>query len=217
MIWTKFFDGIYLINLPQRTERFMTAAEELERYDIPFETVHAKWTEVPGEAYKALWITVAQLLMKCRDQKKQRVLVFEDDVQFVENPNNYMPAVIRQLDGYFWDMLSLGPNTHQPLEKVSHNLLRMQKCRGLHATAYNKHVMEFLTCFPTPETSADLIELGSHLDQFFEEKVQTRNFSFCTYPMLATQRNGKSDISDETDKTYIEKRFRANTLHLETN
>src|SRR5438045_1217733 len=103
MTWTKFFDGIFLINLPKRTQRFMNAAEELERYEIPFTTVRATSAGPTHTAEYALFLTLKHLFSYCKVKAYKRILVFEDDINFVENPNNYMPTVLRQLDGYSWD------------------------------------------------------------------------------------------------------------------
>lgn len=209
MTWTKFFDGIYLINLPERTQRFMDAAEELEKYDIPFMRIPAVKSLSGKEGHGALVLTIKNLFGYCLNKGYQRILVFEDDSNFIENPNNYMPAVIRQLDGRSWDMLSLGPNTHAPLEQVDKNLLTMKHCRALHAVAYNFSALKFVTTTMT-RTPDD------HLDVLFEQHLQPHGNCYCTYPLLCTQKDGPSDISDETDKSYIVKRFAANTMHLQT-
>lgn len=206
MTWTKFFDGIYLINLPHRTKRFMDAAEELEKYDIPFTSVGA--TNNCSTPQISLVRTMQGLFRLCLSEGQKRILVFEDDLDFVENPNNYMPQVIRQLDNKVWNLLSLGPNTHQPLERATTNLLVMKNCRALHAMAYNERAMSFVID-PPPNTA-------EHLDVLLEDQLQPKGNCYCTYPLLCTQKDGPSDISDETDKSYIVKRFKANTLHLET-
>lgn len=205
MTWTKFFDAIYLINLPYRTQRFMDAAEELNQYDIPFTTVHAKIGY--DKPHLSLISTMKDLMMMCAAMGKKKIMVFEDDVQFVENPNNYMPQVIRQLDGLRWDMLSLGPNSQTLLEKQSPNLLRMKECRALHAMAYSVRGIDFIR-------ATHFIGDDEQLDEIIEKRLQPQGHCYCTYPLLATQQNGPSDIGAETDKSYIVERFKQNTFHL---
>lgn len=210
MTWTKFFDGIYLINRPDRTDRFMTAAEELADYEIPFETIPAHTSPPLPDGQTALILTMKELFTASLAQGCRKILVFEDDAEFIENPNNYMPAVIRQLDGKHWDVLSLGPNTHVPFEKFEDtNLLKMHRCRALHAMAYNvgcMHTISKMNIMP-----------GNHLDVIIEERIQPQHHSYCTYPLLCTQRNGHSDISNGyADQSYIVERFNKNVQHLLT-
>lgn len=211
MTWTKFFDGIYLINLPQRTQRFMDSARELDNHKIPFERVNAV-KSFSGQM--GVRITMRQLFEKCLSEKKERILVFEDDVKFVTTPEYYMPRVIPQLDGLHWDLLSLGPNTHKPLNHPSptkENLLLMNACRGLHAVAYSRFGMKEVV-----ELISTITEKDPHVDVLIEDHLQPAKTCFCTYPLICTQRNGYSDIKNENvNMEYIEERFERNTRHLQ--
>lgn len=159
--------------------------------------------------------TMLALFEKCLAEGKSRILVFEDDVQPHHSEyltESYLHRTIRQMDGIQWDILSLGPNTHQPLEKVSDSLLVMKKCRGLHATAYSKTGMKNIVMLLEKYNHTD-----THIDMLIEDYMQPAGNCYCTYPLLFTQRNEFSDIKNaDVDMSYIVERFQRNTQHLFT-
>jgi len=211
MNWTDYFDEIFLINLPDRPDRLKAASAEFEKYNIPF-TV---WGATPHEnGMYGLNLTMKHLFESNSD--KNRILVFEDDVKFVEDPNLYMGKCIEQLkETGSWKLFYLGINMDNEQNTFNKftapNLLPVTFGYGTHAVAYNRSAITDLiyqlnNCyiFETP------------YDKIIANSLQKQpDKCFCSYPLLVTQRDGYSDIQkSESTYEYIQQRFDHSVKHL---
>lgn len=208
--WNSEFDAIYVINLPHRQDRLNRSIKEFAQYNIPVEIFPAIESEQGGA--HGVYLSVRAIMRKSVLAKHERILIFEDDVEFVQDPNHYLAFVMQQLSDFApdWHMLYLGPNTHKPLKRIAPNLLLAESCRGLHATAYSsegmwcvlRHLLKWHPDFP--------------IDVVFENRIQPEGHSFCTWPLLATQRTNEfSDIQQQVvSNDYIVERFNQHTKHL---
>ena len=107
MSWTDFFTKIFVINLPERTDRLLDIAEQLYKWNIPYELVNAVKHENGAEGLR---ITVEGIFREAVKQEWESILIFEDDAIFVDsggNPNEVMEKVVKQLPKT-WDILYLG-------------------------------------------------------------------------------------------------------------
>ena len=100
-----FFDKVIVINLDRRTDRMEKLAPQLEKLDIQYE----RFSAVDG---KQLGIDpiVAGLQSHLQVMKQiagQRVLLLEDDAQFVEDFNEKFEKVMQTLPED-WDIFYLG-------------------------------------------------------------------------------------------------------------
>lgn len=206
-MWANRFDKILLINLPRRTDRLASASAQLLKYNIPFELVPGIEQENADGAY-GIWFTLKQIFSDAISAGIKRLLIFEDDLKFVEDPNYYLPWMLDQLEEQKdWHIFYLGPNTHKPLNQVAPNLLLAEQCRGLHAVAYSYDGMlaalQNMQFYYRP------------IDTVFESRMQTKGNCYTAFPLLATQANGYSDIDKKQVKNnYIVDRFKENTKHI---
>jgi GR25 family glycosyltransferase involved in LPS biosynthesis len=107
MSWTNFFTKIFVINLPERTDRLIEIAEQLYKWNIPYELINATKHENGAEGLR---ITVENIFREAIKNEWESVLIFEDDAMFVDscgNPNDTMNEVVKQLP-LTWDILYLG-------------------------------------------------------------------------------------------------------------
>lgn len=199
--WTPYFNRIYVISLPEDTERLKRTTEILKSYEIGFQVVSAKRRDNGEEGIKE---TILEILRGCKHM--DRILIFEDDVDFVINPNMVMPRCVNQLKKIDWHLFYLGPNTHRPFKRFdAPNILNLEDAYGLHATAYSKAGMEAILS----RTVTDPI------DVFYATQIQTLGKSYCVYPLIATQRSCYSNIQKKhMDQSYIEERFYRHIKHL---
>jgi hypothetical protein len=208
-MWQHFFDHILLVNLPDRTDRLKKASAELDRYGIKnFEVVPAVKKDNGAEG---LWMTMKALLEYF---KAKTILVFEDDLLFVSDPNEHLPPCLHTLSliSSGWNIFHLGPNTHSPLQAMTRHLLYMQKCRSTHAVAYSPQGIDLIL---QKMKESNPMQHNWHYDIFLEKEIQPLGGCFCSYPMICTQRSDVSDISNGfSDQSYIEERFLKNTRHL---
>jgi len=231
MNWNDYFDKIYVINLPERTDRLKQATEELGKYGIPFEV----WPGIKCEnGQLGIYATIYNLIEKSYYEGLSNILIFEDDVKLLINPEEYfsrIPAWVTKRHASF-DILYLGLNTDEkPLGKcigIDKAFIEVKYAYGCHAMCISREGM-FQILKVINENSNIFINPGSSrytkfykeldrywpIDKLIAQKIQSRGKCICTYPMLATQRNSYSDIEKkEVDQSYLETRFIESTKHL---
>lgn len=187
MAWTSYFDEIFLINLPTRPDRLKISSGQLKFYDIPYSVV-AGIGNIDGR--KGIYNTLLKLFRECVYRKLSRVLIFEDDFKFLHSPNEIMQSCIDQLP-LTWRQLYLGANLPNPnlVSRYSENLLLTKRALALHAVAYSLEMMEMILSLPI-QAPIDL-----QITNFCHDKE-----IYCTYPLLATQTPGISNV----EKKYID-------------
>lgn len=189
MQWVDFVDQIYLVNLPQRTDRLVASAEELERFGIPYKRWAAKYNEHHGAI--GLRDSMIDLFRSALDLGYKNVLVFEDDVMFVRSDvNEVMNKAIDQLPPDY-RILFLGCQPTAGFTRFqSENLLPVTKAYATHAVMYSELAMR--ECVN--------LGLGYPIDNWIVDNIQPKGGCFVTYPLLATQRPDYSDIG----RTHID-------------
>ncbi len=189
MSWTNFFTKIFVINLPERTDRLLEVAEELYKWEIPYELVNAIKHESGAEGLR---MTVEKIFREAIANEWESVLIFEDDAMFVDscgNPNDTMNEAVKQLP-LNWDILYLGAQCTTGFKlRKSANLLLVENAFATHAWAISLHGMKEIL----------MAGLEAPIDNCIVAKIQSHGTTYITYPLLATQRPGISDIGN----TYI--------------
>ena len=190
MSWTDFFTKIFVINLPERTDRLLDIAEQLYKWNIPYELVNAVKHENGAEGLR---ITVEGIFREAVKQEWESILIFEDDAIFVDsggNPNEVMEKVVKQLPKT-WDILYLGAQCTTGFKmRVSPNLLLVENAYATHAWALSLHGIK--------EVLMSVLE--APIDNSVVNKIQPQGNTYITYPLLCSQRAGVSDIGN----TYID-------------
>lgn len=198
-MWTDFFDKIFVINLPSRTDRLLQIAEELYKWGIPYELVNATPHENGAEGLR---ITVENIFRDAVAKNLSSVLIFEDDAMFVEscgNPNETMEQVVKQLPPT-WQLLYLGAQcTNGFKAKPSNNLLLLDMAFATHAWAISLDGMKEILA----------AGLEAPIDNSVVKTVQPKGNTYITYPLLCTQRPGYSDIgrTEINWQPFIEQRY----------
>jgi len=180
--WLEFFDCIYLINLSKRVDRLLEATEELEKFNIPFKRISAIEKENGAEGLRD---TMLLIFNEALEQQYERIFVFEDDAMFCnEDVNGVMDKVVEQLPldfriVYMGCQASRGfSNFHSP------NLLPVIGAFATHAWGISvKAIREMVD-----------LQLQGPIDNFIVREIQPMGGCYTTYPLLATQRPGYSDI-----------------------
>jgi hypothetical protein len=194
--WTDFFPRIVLLNLPERTDRLIEATEELNKQNIPFELVNAIKNEKGAEGLRD---TMVKLFKECIENGTERLLVFEDDVEWLDfDVAGTMDAVIQQLPDNF-RLLYLGSQCSRGFTHYhSPNLLPVIGAFATHACAYSLKVMK--ECVG---------RIGSPIDNWLCDEIQPLGDCYQTFPMLASQRDGFSSIGGQffSWKPFLEQRF----------
>lgn len=193
----KYFDKIYLINLDRRKDRLESSQKEFDRIDSTFTRFPAidgalldikietpdniRW----NKAAYALVKTTINLLDDAIENKYNRILIFEDDIEF--NPifditvEKYLNTLPNKYDLAFLGIThTASPTLFNPYwEKI-------RSCVSCHAYSISKHMFKpyktLLENFDKPIDYYTNIIIGSRLN------------SYSTIKKLVYQKNGISDI-----------------------
>lgn len=199
MSWVNKIDEIYLINLDKREDRLLQVVEEFEKYEIPFKRISAVEMNSGAEGLKE---TMVMIFTQALGKGYENVLVLEDDCKFVESKDVVdmtMASVLGNLPVNYV-MIFLGCQITGKVSSFYHaNLIKAQKMFSTHAVLYSKRGMK------------EALAQGIYgpIDNFYVEKLESLNESYATYPLLATQRPGYSDIcKNEIDwSPFIQQKY----------
>jgi len=166
----------YCINLKDREDRW----NDFKLQSFPFEVERFEAIkDSPG------WVGCAKSFLKLYESLTEfPCAIFEDDCMMLRDWDE-VDRIIKQLPED-WDMLNLGATLNEPLVRYSENLFVLKNAYCLHGVIYNsRKVLDFIL------DNKDEIR---KIDVFITQKVHTTFKCFVTYPMIATQRPGHSDI-----------------------
>jgi hypothetical protein len=206
MNWLSEISRIVVLNLNKRDDRLLEFAKQADDYSIPFERISAIEKENGAEGLRD---TMKEVFTEALENNRHNLLVFEDDCEFVEEPstfNLYMDKVIEQLPENYW-MVFLGCQlTGTGCFMQSPNLIRGKKMFATHAVLYSKQGM----------TEIMGRDFQYPIDNFYVAELQNYGHCYCTYPLLASQRVGYSDIGKNVIswKPFIDQRYTQQMAHI---
>ena len=186
---------VFCLNLDDRPDRWEEVQQEVKKIGVEIE----RFSAVKHQRGHTGCITShMQLWEKARSLGTW--MTIEDDILFLDNARENLIKAIDQLP-LNWDMLYLGATLNQPLARVDENLLRIKKGWTTHGIIYNNQngVVDFIL------EGMDEFKV----DVFIADIVQERFNCYMCYPMVATQRPGRSDIVNKyTDYHAITDRYK---------
>lgn len=200
MKWKSFFTKVYLINLPEMTDRLRISAEALEEEGIEYTLFPAVKME---DGRLGLLATMKKLFTEVLESDTENIIVLEDDFEFLLKPNGFLNILVEQLPADY-DCLFLGCNLLNRPERISENLLRIGTSYSTHSIGYSrKAIKKILPLFDNPVAYDILIMKG----------VQGDGHCYATFPMLSTQLPGYSSIEGKVIDwgEYISQSYRTYT------
>jgi hypothetical protein len=197
------FPLCYCTNMDYRPDRWVQAQQEIAKVGIvPQRASGTIWTGTGDTRYNG-WIGCGLTHLRCLKlalEQNQNVLMFEDDVLFISDYTNIIPAALDELPE--WDMLYLGGNICRSIFRISSHLGRLTYAQATHAYGVNKTFL--------PEIIKVLeSRFGQIIDKIYADEIIPGNRCFITVPMVAVQRTGKSDIEgrDVSYEDWMVQRF----------
>ncbi len=177
----------YVINLDRRTDRMESFRKnifpcEVERFSA-IETIDG-----------GMGCNLSHLEI-LKQQHTFPFIVLEDDCVMTHPWSDVEKAMSQLPDN--WDALWLGATLDTAVKRHSENLYRLKKAYCTHCIVYNTqeivdYVLEGLPKFLNTTKGKMIIDL------FYYEYVQEHFNCFITYPMMALQAEGFSDIMKRT-------------------
>jgi len=186
----------YCINLDHRTDKWENTVEESKKIGVDLIRFPAIRERVGHDGCRK-----SHLKLLSETVGEGIFMVTEDDFKIiVDDPIGITLKAYSQLPDD-WDMFYLGATLNEPLEQYSENLYRLKRAWATHAFIYNNQngVVDYI--------------LKNHNTKKFSvflcDDVQFKFNCYITYPMVATQRAGHSDILRHyVDYKVIEKRYK---------
>lgn len=171
----------YVINLADRTDRRDFMDEALHAFGIKYTLVEA----VKTDSFHGLLETMKKLFTQALQKGQDNVLVLEDDAAFLVPPVPFLDSVLPQLPEHY-HCFYLGINLVSPPKRITENILHVHRAYATHAIIYSREAMEIILQLLSEHVTAYDIILMNNL--------QGMGLCYATYPVIATQLPGYSDI-----------------------
>lgn len=172
-------DAIYCISLPQRNERWEQAQAEFAHIGIRDRVTRFPAIERPNPI-DGCRLSHVSIIREALKRNLKTILIFEDDVHFMTHYMEPFAAAFNALKTQRkWNMLYLGGRVVSPVTVINDNLYRAQFW-STHAYVINRSAYR------------KAMQATGAIDVWY-----SRNMRRCygVSPMLATQRQGYSDIA----------------------
>jgi len=205
-----FFDKSYIINLPERRDRYSAMRRELEKVGIflPFDKVEifpaVKKTErgeFPSVGARGCFLSHLAILRQAKEQGLNNVLIMEDDLSFNNRFIKNQQALTTELQQLEWDILYLG---HVETVKPTTTSFQpfSQTLRTTHFLAINGSVIERLVHFfeeilsrPGGHPDGGPMHVDGAYSTFRQQNPEV--ITLIATPVLGFQRPSLSDIYEE--------------------
>ena len=186
-----FFKGIYCVNLDERVERWKDAIKEFKKLNIEnnvkrFSAIkHTNGATGCRESH-------LNIIKEAKKLNLDNVLIFEDDLLFVNLDLDIISNALDELNELDWDLFYFGATVapwEGKLTVVSPSLVKTNFAFTTHAYAVNKKIYDVI------------LNNGPHnpiIDVFYCKNIVNRGKSFIINPMMCIQREEYSDIEKRT-------------------
>ena len=187
-----FFDKIYCINLDKRKDRWAVCLQEFKKHNLKVERlpgvvgkIRPPKSDLSGGRLGCAYSHLGAL-KKAVQHRYSRILVLEDDVQFVDDFTTKMQERMPHIPKDF-DILYFGGNNPQIIESVNPYVYRIKNVLTLHAYAVTLSFARYM--IPKIEPMEDAVDCIY--------RKYTPDFKcYIFMPYLATQRPDYSDIEE---------------------
>jgi len=195
-----FFQESYCINLDRRKDRWESCSAQFAKNNIEVKRISAidgrEFFKSPSSgtrrnasahANAALNLNHTMLIQECKAKKIKSILIFEDDVLFVDNFERQFFELSKKVPED-WDILYLGGYHEGGLDKICD---RVYKCKwtlcmhaiGIHSRMFDEIIKKYQSFMETKPADHIIADMHSKCN------------AYTFYPFLATQASGYSDIN----------------------
>lgn len=203
-----YFDRIYIVNLPERSDRRREMNAELARLGLAVDGKRIRYFravrpadagDFPSLGARGCFMSHLEILREARGDGLENVLVLEDDLSIDLRLAEAQPEMLSQLQSRNWDFAYIGhvENTEaltQPVWQVSNSPMATTHCYALSHRAIGE-VLEHLEACLTRKPGHPL---GSpmHVDGAYSLlRMRSPHLkTLMAVPSLGGQRSSRSDI-----------------------
>jgi len=187
-----YFDRIFCVNLDRRPDKWTLCEKEFAKHNLTvtrFPAIEGSTIPYTGRLPAGAIgnaMSHAKILRIAKEEGLKSVLIFEDDVEFVDGLQEKFTEWVKQVD-VNWDLLYLGGNHNwvREIPLITPNLMRITNTYATHAYAVKNTLYDLcITSLETLSTEGDVIM----------SQIQKSCQAYCFRPHLAFQRPGISDV-----------------------
>ena len=189
-VWD-FFEEIYCINLDERTDRWEHAKLEFEKVELADKVRRFSAIKDIDGSYGLIKSNLS-IIEDVNSRNIKNVLIFEDDVNFINDTIEILTKSLEQLGKNNWSLFYLGGVMHEKCKLLSSNLVLINKAGAAHAVAYNKNVYKkIIEKYKNLDRIRDIEDV---YDVFLYNNIQKTHISLMTNPMIAIQYPSYSNL-----------------------
>jgi glycosyl transferase family 25 len=206
------FDRVYVINLPERTDRQRDITRELQQVGLPLEANRVEIFPAmrPREAggfsnigAHGCFLSHYGVINAARTAGARNVLIVEDDLAIAPHFRAFAPVLVERLQASDWGFIYLG-HTEGPEGNGPGRLVRIPHDRGLqttHFVAINGLLFDRLLAFleqmlqrPAGHPDGGPMPVDGAYSTFRKQNPDVQ--TLIAVPNLGVQRSSRSDIAD---------------------
>ncbi len=194
-----YFSKAFCINLVSRPDRWYLVQREFKRAGI---INFVEQYSVTKHKHPMIGCTInhLQIIKQAKADHLDSVLIFEDDVRFLEIDKIFL--AIEELKLVSWDMFFIGSTMSKPCELtyVSPHLVKSTSggVRGSHAYAVNSSAYDTILDFPWEFEGHNAIKGHHTIDRVYQKRIMPSINCYQANPIQAIQAGGYSNIGDKT-------------------
>jgi len=206
-------DLTYLLNLDKRTDRLELVMPELVNFckntnmPLPNKISAVDGRQLYPDYEHAGRIgfnkSFEKIFQDAQKNDYQNIIVFEDDVEFIDNAGHLFNTAISQLPDDA-EIIYLGANLRQPLRRITPNIYRITNAWTTHAVIYTRAAIDkILHHYKFPEY---IVNSHDVFDEWLRVVGQMIMKCYIVSPMVAFQRKDFSDLTnDVADYSILKK------------
>lgn len=200
------YEHKFCINLNRRKDRWRNSFKGFSSNNITgvkrfmaedSHHVECKKIKIKKGVY-CLGLTIKKILLKAKEKGYKEVLIFEDDVEFVENFEKLSENYLKDIYEYCsdWDMIYFGIDNIKTPMKVNKNINKIKKgytshCMIIRDTVYDMILENFNKYKYVKEIDVIYGEMHEYINAYTSSKA------------LCVQREDFSDIEQKVVKKYV--------------
>ncbi len=203
------FARVYVLNLPDRTDRRRAMAAELERAGMPFAAGRvelvpgvrpAQAAGFPDRGVHGCFLAHLAALKRARDEAAGDVLVLEDDLAIAPDLQAHAPRFVERLRSAPWDIVYFGHPLELPAPPGGPALVPAPRTfEMLHFAGYSRRVLPRLVEFleqvlarPPGHPDGGPMHVDGAVSTFWSRHADV--IALVAAPSQGWQRSSRSDI-----------------------
>ena len=196
--FNQLFPAVYLINLPEHTERLEHAKKQLAKIGISdyiiFEGIKVNNGQTLQDREAGCKLSHLAIIEQCKKNSIDRVCIFEDDINikdtFLEKLGMVKDFILNGDWHLFYFGGNLNVNSGHHYDIYNKDIMRVYRCYTTHAYCVNSSIYNQILQFKEVNTQYDVL-----LSFLIQEQYKK---SFCMNPRQITQRTGFSYIMQKS-------------------